>query len=133
MSEILSASLVHALLRRVLFTNDELVDGKAPDGAVIVQGLVRTFGFHPGRIAESKPEIDALLGLLPDQFQKSKGGGWSFLNACMDRDGRHWGEHSDVEALVCLGVGAGSASFQMPRDMWDVLPGGMPYFEVHPS
>lgn len=128
----LSADAVTAVMKRVLFTDAELAaaGGGVPDGAVIVDGLVRKFGFHPARVAAEKPAIDSLLAELPDNFKLNGGGGWSFLNGCMDRDGQQWGEQRDVEALVCLGIGAGSASWVM-KDMANVLPGGVPYFETH--
>lgn len=79
-----------------------------------------------------KTQIDALLRALPDNFLLEKGGGWSFLNGCVDRDGILWGEQSNVEALVCLGIGVGSASWVM-KEFASSLPGGVPYFEIHPT
>ena len=32
--------------------------------------------------------------------------------------------------LVMLGISANRAAFLMPRDVWDVMPGGMPCFVV---
>lgn len=124
----LTAVAVEALLHRAQLKHDEVTPG-----AVLVDGVVHKFGFHPQRLRDVKPEVDALLRMLPDQFHVGSGGGWSFLNACMDRDGRQWGEHRDIEALVCLGIGVGSATFVFDREMWSGLPGGMPYFAVHPE
>lgn len=53
--------------------------------------------------------------------------GSSFLNACVDRDGVQWGEHVNVDELVMLGQGIGKLKFCLPRERWDVFPGGMPY------
>lgn len=97
------------------------------EGAVRVDGVVRNFGFSPTKIEKHKEEIRALLDEMPPQFHMSSGGGWTFLNLCNDKNGRQWGEHSDMEALVALGMAAGMASYLMPRDMWSVLPGGVPY------
>jgi hypothetical protein len=129
----LTVEAVRALVRRALFEAHELVDGKAPADAVMVKGLVAEFGFNRERLLAAKPEIDALLAELPPQFQKSTGGGWTFLNACNDKHGRQWAdEHRDMEALFCLGIGVGSASWML-ANMADSLPGGVPYVEVHPS
>lgn len=109
--------------------NDLMLDclnGKE-EGALVVKGIVRTFGFSPEKIAAHKEEIRALLAAMPDEFQQDKGGGMSFLNLCMDRDGEQWAEHPTMEALVALGEAAGMASYPMPREMWSILPGGMPY------
>jgi hypothetical protein len=96
-------------------------------GKIVVQGIVRSFGFDEAKITEHKEEIRALLQEMPDEFQHSKGGGMSFLNLCLDKNGEQWAEQSTMEALVALGVAAGMASFPLPRDMWSILPGGVPY------
>ena len=94
---------------------------------------MRAFAFHSVRIAEHSNRIAALLAELPNEFQPGPrgGGGWTFLNACNDRHGNLWtGDHATMEALFCLGIAAGRARWLMERDMWDVLPGGMPYVAV---
>lgn len=95
----------------------------------IIKGIVRSFCFAPDRIEAKRADIEDMLRQLPDEFRSDKGGGWSFLNACMDRDGVQWGEHRDMEALFALGIGIGAARELMPN-MRDVLPGGMPYYSV---
>lgn len=129
----LTVEAVHNLMRHALYSPDELDGDRTPDNAVLVACVVHSFGFHPQRLKEKKPEIDALLLELHDNFQKDNGGGWTFLNACKDKHNNHWGEHKDVEALLALGIGVGSASFLAPRDVWKAFPHGMPYFEVHPE
>lgn len=128
----LTTAAVHTITKRVLFKNDEIVSGKPPANALIVEGILRNYAFHPERVAAAKPEIDAMLAELPDQFYRAKGGGWSFLNACMDRHGNQWGEQPDMETLVCLGIAAGSATWLL-KEMSTALPGGVPYFEIHPG
>lgn len=132
MSEpLISPTELHALFLSCLFTDPELVDGRMPPDAVIVQGIVNTFGFHPGRLNEAKPSVSAWLQALPEQFQQKGGGGWTFLNACNDRNGEQWAdEQGSMEQLFCLGLGLGLVKSLMPREMWDVLPGGMPYYMV---
>lgn len=108
-------------------------EGEPQDDAIEVEGIVRTYGFRPGRIAESADVIGALLAELPNEFQKSGGGGWSFLNACTDRHGHQWTDlHQTMEMLFCLGIAAGKAKWLLPRDIWESLPGGMPYVAVWP-
>jgi hypothetical protein len=73
-------------------------EGRLPEDHVRVDGIVNHFAFHPGRVAEHADEVAALLAELPDEFKKSAGGGWSFLNACMDRHGQQWtGLHRTME------------------------------------
>ena len=42
------------------------------------------------------------------------------------------GMYSNVDQLVCLGNAIGKVKFLMPRDMWPILPGGMPYIAIKP-
>ena len=96
--------------------------------AIIVEGIMSVFGFDPDRIKKHKNDIISLLMQLPKEFQRNGGGGWSFLNACNRDDGEQWtGLHGDMERLFSLGIACGYAKFQLPRDMWKILPGGMPY------
>lgn len=128
---ILTVAAVMDLMRKTLYQPEEVKD-VVPEGAILVDGVVHCFGFHPQRIKDVKPEIDVLLSELPDNFFRDKGGGWSFLNACEDRHGNHWGEHPAIEALVCLGIAAGSADWMM-KEFSEILPGGMPYFKIWPD
>lgn len=124
----LTPQAVNTLVAKCLFG-----DGEPTDDAIKVKGIVRSFGFDPNRIAEHASQIGDLLAELPDQFQVTKGGGWTFLNACEDRHGNLWtGEHQAMESLFCLGIAARKAQWLLPRDMWSVLPGGMPYVVVSP-
>ena len=106
-------------------------DGEDHSSAVLVEGIAHNFGFHPGRMNGHKDEVSKMLALLPDEFQQSGGGGWSFLNACIDRNGVQWTDlHRSMEQLFCLGIGMGLVQLVSPRSMWAILPGGMPYYMV---
>ncbi len=96
--------------------------------AIVGKGIVRSFGFHPERIQKNKDNIRSMLSELPTPFRKESGGGWSFLQACQKSDGTQWGEHRDMEALFCLGEAAGFVKSCLPREMWEVMPGGVPYY-----
>lgn len=127
----LTAQGVYDLVMGVLYKPEELVNpGEAPPGAVIVQGARKHFGFHPERLKAKKEAIRALLNELPDDFMLKKGGGMSFLNLCLDRHGRHWGEHTNCDDLLCLGLAVGMVTFCLPREDWKAFPGGMPYIAV---
>lgn len=126
----LSSDRVRAVMTECLFEDSEIVDGKPPADAVLVSGIVSSYAFHPGRVEESRAAIAEMLGELPDEFMATGGGGMSFLNACMDRHGNHWAEHPTMGALFALGEAAGLAKPIFPREMWSILPGGMPYFVV---
>jgi hypothetical protein len=95
------------------------------------EGIVVTAGFHPERLARHRPEIEATLALLPDQFREDTGGGWSFLEAFRDKYGRQWtGMHQRMDQLFTLGNALGRVEFLLPRALWSSLPGGMPYLVI---
>ena len=97
--------------------NSQMVEG------IISKAHLNTAG-HESEIAD-------MLHQLPTQFQQHQGGGWTFLNACQRSDGELWtGLQSTVEKLVMLGIATGKVKIQFPREIWDVLPGGVPYFVV---
>ncbi len=104
--------------------------GKTPFPLVAVQGVLNNFVFHRERLESHREAVYQLLEELPDNFRQSVGGGWSFLNMCVDRDGNHWAEHVNVEQLIVLGVGLDLMDFlpsQKHRNLWKAFPGGMPY------
>jgi len=39
--------------------------------------------------------------------------------------------HQIVEELFCLAMGLGLAECQLPREMWSMFPGGMPYYVIN--
>lgn len=121
----LSEKKVNALFTECLFK-----DGENTDNAIIIEGIVNKYGFNPERISEKSKEIFSILLELPNEFMKSGGSGYTFLNACMDKNGNHWGEHRNMEELFCLGIAIGKVHYLMPREMWSILPGGMLYLVV---
>jgi len=117
-----------------IFENCLFPEGTKPENLIVdpilVDGVTVNVGFDPKKVELHKEEISKLLSCLPEEFHELSGGGWSFLNACLDKDGRQWGEHMHVEQLLCLGIAADLVEYLMPREMWNILPGGMPYFVV---
>lgn len=130
----LTVERVNAIMVSVLFSAEEAAENGdlPPENTVFVDAITRRYGFHPGRLEEHSSEIRELLAELPDTFQRGHGGGWSFLCACCDRNGRHWGEHLQIEALFALGLAINAVSFVAPREQWPMLPGGMPYLVIEP-
>lgn len=120
MSESIAGTL-HDIFCRCLFGA-----GESTEGAIMVDGVTANFGFHPGRVAESRDEIRRFARtIVSDDF--TTGGGASFLMLCMARDGSQWGEHRNVQEFVCLSIACGIAKYCAPRPLWAILPGGMPY------
>jgi hypothetical protein len=71
---ILNAVRVNLMIMDCLYQDDELPeDGSAPPDAVKVEGITRTFGFHPGRLNMHKTALTEMLGELEDSFKASSG------------------------------------------------------------
>ena len=122
----LNAGQVNAVFMDCLFR-----DGEDTSKHVKAEGIVRNIRFHTERLESHKAEIVAMLDELPEQFQEKSGGGWSFLNACNDKHGNQWtGLHQTMEQLFQLGIGIGKVKSLLPREMWNALPGGMPYYVI---
>ncbi len=113
-----------------IFMDSLFRDGENTDKHVKAEGIMCTVGFHPERIESHRAEVESMLSQLPDDFKTSGGGGMSFLNACMDKEGNHWAEHPTMEKLFQLGIALGKVKYCLPREMWSAFPGGMPYVSI---
>lgn len=123
---------VHDIMLRALY-QDEHIEQPPPD-AVLVEGIMGRYGFDPERLTAVKSEVSQLIrDVVPDVFLPGLGDGGSFLALAVDRDGKHWAEHQTMEALCCLAIATGQAKWCMPRELWCVLPGGMPYVSFSPD
>lgn len=126
MTAILTVERVNDTFMACLFQN-----GEDTTNHIVAPGLQMRVGFHPGRIAENRDAIHEMLGELPDDFKTSGGGGYSFLNLCMDKHGNQWtGDHRTMEQLVTLGIAIGEVEYCLPRELWGAFPGGVPYLMV---
>ncbi len=109
----------------------ECVADKINESTVTVDGIIQQFTISTRAVGAHKDEIRKLLDEMPLEFHspatEGGGGGWSFLNLCNDREGVQWAEHRTMEALIVLGIAAGMASYLLPKEMWQFLPGGVPY------
>ena len=115
------------ILSDCMFQESELVDGVPVIEPVKVEGILHNFGFHPDRVCNHKQEIISMVNELPDAFTK----GWSFLNMCVDKEGNQWtGLHIVMEQLLALGLAINKISYCLPKHMWHLLPGNMPYIQV---
>ena len=90
--------------------------------------------FKGDQLRAYEAQIRTMLSDLPPEFRveaEGGGGGYSFLNGCTDRNGNQWtGLQMVVERLFLLGMGIGCVKSILPRDLWVVLPGGVPYYVV---
>jgi hypothetical protein len=126
----LTSENVDTIFKDCLFKSEEVVDGKPIIEPIMGEGILNNFGFHPERLESHRIEVAEMLSQLPDNFKKTKGGGMSFLNACMTKDDRQWGEHRNMEQLFSLGYALKLVTYPLSREFWDTLPGGVPYITV---
>jgi hypothetical protein len=95
-----------------------------------VDAIVSMVSFDKAKLADHAELILAMLLELPTEFRQSAGG-WSFLQACMDRHGDQWtGLHRTMARLFAMGIALGLVKSLMPRELWEALPGGMPYYVI---
>jgi hypothetical protein len=130
----IDAEVVGKMFVDCLYTAEEvegLPEGEAPKGCVMIDGITTKFGLHPKRLESYRTVIADYLSQLPDSFKKSSGGGMSFLNACNLEDGTQWtGMHKRMEELFSMGIGLGIVNYALPRELWQTMPGGMPYLII---
>lgn len=131
----LTAENVVAVTKDCLYTDEEIQQiglDNIESKALMVEGVVSKFGFNPVKIEKHRKDIRDMCECLPEEFmQNSEAGGHTFLRACVDKDGVQWGEQRTVDNLICLGLATGDIQFLIKdRTMWQILPGGVPYFYV---
>lgn len=136
----ISAQRVTELFSHALFQSHEITpDGTQPlDPSMLAVGVgVRhDAGFHKTRLESAREEVRSFLNELPLIFRADPGlagagGGWSFLQVCVQADGEIWtGMHQVCEQLLMLGGALGYVSRMdfLPRE---ALPGGVPYFSIN--
>ena len=102
-------------------------EGEDTTNHVKVEGLTRMFGLHPQRLEEKRELVTALLAELPAEFKE----GWTFLNLCTTKNDEQWTSmHRICEQLVVMAIGLGLMEYCMLREMWVILPGGVPYLMI---
>lgn len=119
------ARRVEALFRDCLFRNEAEAKKFKP---VLSLGIITNVGFHPERLAGHADTIKALIKeVVKEEFYEDTDGGYSFLLLPIDRNENQWGEQRNAEQLFLLAQALNLASFCLPREVWPMLPGGMPY------
>lgn len=109
----------------------QCLSSESSSDSLLIEGVVNQAYLNKILLEQNRNEIVAMLLELPDQFRKSGGQGWSFLNACYDRHDNQWtGFHLIMEQLFMLGMGLELVSYTLPREYWSALPGGVPYITI---
>lgn len=124
----LTAENVQKVFFDCMFTEEEIEanTGEMPKNATTVEGIVSNFGFNTSRVWDNVDFIKDFIAQLDPKFKD----GWSFMNMVVTKDGVQWGEQKNAEQLLVLGLAIKKIKYMVPRDQWNVLPGGMPYITV---
>lgn len=132
---LLNHAFIESIIKYCLPTEEErpaiLDRNNVPEGITLGEGIMATMLFKTERLEEHRDTVKMLLGELHPNFMLEEGGGWSFLNMAVDKHGRQFGEHQTCDLLFILGNALGYAEFQLPRSMWAIMPGGMPYIVIN--
>lgn len=130
----LTAANVSSIFLDCLYNDEEIKDMDRETltaKSTLVEGVAIRVGFNPEKLEKHKDDIKSMLSCLQDEFMQDKGGGFSFLNACYDKNGNQWtGLHKAMDELFMLGQGIKVVRPCLPRELWDAFPGGMPYYAI---
>lgn len=110
---------------------DSLAGTEDNPNLIKVEGVMRTFGLDSTKLEKHRPDVVDWLSQLDDSFMRSRGGGMSLMNMVADKEGSLWAEQYGADELFVLASGLGLAEYLLPRDMWAILPGSMPYIVVN--
>ena len=114
-------------LVREAFTKCLFKEGEDASNYVKVEGIKYTFALHPQRLEEQRELITAMIDELPAEFKE----GYTFLSINTNKNGELWtGDHMVCEQLIVMAIGLDLMSYYFPREMWVILPGGVPYLIV---
>ncbi len=126
----IDAKEINIIFRACLFKEEEIIDGKPPEGFLDIDGVRSHVGFHPDRVQQYKSRIEYFLSEIHPDFSSQEAGGTSFVNLPFDKEGTQWGEHQNADELLILGLAIDRFEYLMPREIWSALPGGMPYIRL---
>lgn len=122
----LTSTNVETVFNKCLYT-----EGEDTTGHIRADGILNNVGFNPVRLEENKANIASMLEDLPVSFYQNTGGGMSFLNFVLNKAEEQWTDmHGTAEMLLLLGLAIGELEYCLPREMWGILPGSMPYLVI---
>lgn len=120
---VLTVDKVNELYSECSLVEAEVKNDEPTVDFVLGEGVVSVSVFSAERIEKNKETIASLFDELAGIDE-----GISFLTMCNDQYDRQWtGMHFMVDRLLQLGMASGVVEYTLPRDLWNILPGGMPY------
>lgn len=111
-----------------LMSKKDIVNGKAKVEYIVIEGIINRYCLDKGKLKKHEEFIKEFIKELPDEFVQ----GWSFLNLCCDEENEQWtSSNIGAEQLMVLAMGINKAQYLVPRTMWDMLPGRVPYIRFN--
>ncbi len=113
---------INKIFRDCLFNKiEEVID------PLMIEGITINVVFNKKKIEDHREEIIDLVDNLHPTFKE----GWTFLNMCLNKDNIQWtGSHNTMQELLLLGLAIEKIEYLLPKEMWSILPGGMPYIKI---
>ena len=134
----LNSEAITKIFLDCLFKDEEIERAKKNDGSFdcacrpVEMICGKTVVFNWPKLLEHKAELVDYFNEVDDVFKEQIGGGYSFLNLCVDKDGKLWGEQKTCDEFVTLGIGLGICDYLIDdRSLWCTFPGGVPYIIVY--
>jgi len=112
---ILSAKRVNEIYNDCLWSEDKFSN---EDALQVFSGVMRKAFLSKTNLKKHEEEIFKMLIELPDEFMQSKGGGWAFVNACIDKNNNQWAEQQTMEYLFMLGIGIDKVKAYIPLGVY---------------
>lgn len=125
----INAEQVKNILRDCLFPEMPADDTKC----IGIPSVTRVFALNPSKVELHRSEIFTILRELPLEFWDQKSGGkdgYTFMSLPFDRDGNQWGGQLRADELMALGLATGYMRYMFSKEMWMMLPGGVPYLII---
>lgn len=114
---------VESIFLDCLFKENELVDGQPIENFCMAEGVINTVCFNENRLNQHKKEIEDLIDKILNIGQ-----GIPFVVMCESVEGYQWtNDHVYMEQLMLLGIGSEILIYPVGRELWNILPGGLPY------
>lgn len=120
------AQKVNDIFLDSLFLAHEVSDNPEANKPLIVNGIKNPVGLNKVRLEKNREEITSIMKSMDKRFFKESGG-YSVLLLGLDINGTQWADPQHIYQFIVLVLGLDLAYFNMPREAWHSLPGGMPY------
>lgn len=114
-----------------MFKTAEEANEHVEKGTIVTsKGMRVIVAFHPERLKGHEEGILALMNeVVHDKFYRDGGGGMSFLDLCVDKNGNQWTDlHQTMDQFFQLAQAIGHAGFcTQDPGLISLMPGGMPF------